>query len=271
MADRHLEDVGATQVLEREETQLEETIEARRRELEHRQGAENPDRRSAVIGVDLAEAGELELELSYMVGGAIWRPRYDVRVEPDDDRDAGRVHLQWLGVVTQHTREDWDGVELALSTARPHLAGIPPRLDPWYLIERPAPPAPMAAAASQRGFGPAKLSKRNAALMSPEQEEILDFAAHAEAEVDGTGPNAVFRVGEGVDVPSDGSPHQTTIMERDLPATFDRICVPAISEEVQVHTRVTNDSESVLLPGEVHVFQGGEYLGTTQLGQVAPG
>ncbi|HEX4211897.1 MAG TPA: DUF4139 domain-containing protein [Candidatus Dormibacteraeota bacterium] len=272
MADRHLEDAEATQVLEREETQLEETIEARRRELERRQGGENPDRQSAVIGVDLAETGELELELSYMVAGAVWHPRYDVRVEPEADRDAGRVHLQWLGVVTQRTREDWSGVELALSTARPHLAGIPLRLDPWFLVERPA-PVPMPAA-PQRAFAAAKLSKRSTAMsanVEANAEQMVEFAAHQSAEVDGTGPNAVFRVGQGIDVPSDGSPHQTTIMERDLPAVFDRVCVPSISEEVQVHTRVTNDSESVLLSGEIHVFQGGEYLGTTRLAQVAPG
>lgn len=266
MADRHLEDMEATQVLERDEARLEETIEARRRELEQRRGGEDPDRRSVVVGVDIAEAGDLELDLSYMVADATWHPRYDVRVESEED--GGRVHLQWQGVVSQQTGEDWDGVELALSTARPHLAAIPPRLDPWYLVERPsAPPVSMASP-------PQRMHATKLSVAGPAGEEMpgpVDVAAHAVAEVDGTGPNAVFRIGGGVDVPSDGSPHQNTIMERDLPATFDRICVPSISEEVQVHTRVTNDSESVLLAGELHVFQGGEYLGGTRLRQVAPG
>lgn len=266
MADRHLEDLEATQTLEGEEAQLEEAIEARRRELEHREGGENPDRRSAVIGVDLAEAGELEVDLSYMVAGATWQPRYDVRVEPDVERDAGRVHLQWLGLVTQQTREDWTGADLSLSTARPHLAGIPARLDPWYLAERPA-----RVAAAGMAHQAMKLRSRGAGPVEPEEGPLVGFAAHRPAEVDGTGPNAVFHVGRGADVPSDGSPHQTTIMERDLPAVFDRVCVPTISEEVQVHTRVTNDTESVLLAGQVHVFQGAEYLGTTRLAQVAPG
>jgi uncharacterized protein (TIGR02231 family) len=273
MADRHLEDVEATQILEREEAQLEETIEARRRELDRRQGGENPDRQTAVIGVDVAEAGELELELSYIVAGAHWRPRYDVRVEPDADGSEGRVHLQWLGVVTQTTGEDWNGVDLSLSTARPRLAGIPPRLDPWYLVEHQAPP-PMPAAPRRAVFAGRKLAAFAAAGEAEEAgfvEADMQLAAHNVAEVDGTGPNAVFRIGEGVDVPSDGSPHQTTIMERDLPAAFDRVCVPSLSDQVQVHTRVTNDSESVLLSGDIHVFQGGEYLGSTRLQQVAPG
>src|SRR6185312_16019591 len=93
-------------------------------------------RRDARIAVEADAAGELTLELTYVVHGAGWTCAYDARID-----GAGPLALTWYGMITQATGEDWPDCELTLSTARPGLAGAVPELDPWWVdVRPPAPP-----------------------------------------------------------------------------------------------------------------------------------
>ncbi len=69
----------------------------------------------ARVAVEAAAAGTATLRLSYQVPGASWRPIYDARL----DAETRKVSLTQLGEVRQRTGEDWTGVALTLSTARP--------------------------------------------------------------------------------------------------------------------------------------------------------
>ena len=103
--------------------------EAKERELYHRQGGTSSDRLSATIAVTLAEAGELELEISYILYGASWHPSYDLRVLKENDKrktERRHIELTYLGIVEQQTSEDWQAISLALSTARPSKAAVLP-------------------------------------------------------------------------------------------------------------------------------------------------
>ena len=67
-----------------------------------------------VVEVDLTgTTGELALE--YFVGNCGWQPEYDLRTAGD----ARSVDLVYRARIHQETGEDWPGVELFLSTARP--------------------------------------------------------------------------------------------------------------------------------------------------------
>ncbi|MBD0388423.1 MAG: mucoidy inhibitor MuiA family protein, partial [Nostoc sp. C3-bin3] len=84
---------------------------------------------SLVVGVEVAGEGEFELELSYLVNCASWTPLYDLRFSTTSDI----VHLSYLAEITQSTGEDWIGANLTLSTAKPGLGTLPPKLEPWYI------------------------------------------------------------------------------------------------------------------------------------------
>lgn len=82
-----------------------------------------------VIDCEVASAGDLEIELTYIVGGATWRPEYTVRyIEALDE-----VELTYAARISQSTGEDWDGVNVLLSTASPHVGASPPTLFPHVL------------------------------------------------------------------------------------------------------------------------------------------
>ncbi|MGZ3617952.1 MAG: mucoidy inhibitor MuiA family protein, partial [Ktedonobacteraceae bacterium] len=132
-ANQSLQDAEAAQNIETELEHVQQEVQAKKRELAQIQGNLLPDRLAAIVTVSLVEAGEFELELSYIVMGASWHPQYDVRVQMADGKDTGEVELTYVGVVQQSTGERWENVGLSLSTARPSLAAVLPELDPWYL------------------------------------------------------------------------------------------------------------------------------------------
>jgi uncharacterized protein (TIGR02231 family) len=92
----------------------------------------------------------------------------------------------------------------------------------------------------------------------------------ATAAVEQTGTALIFRVGRSVDIPSDGSPHKTTIARDNLPCTFDYVSAPLIDEQVHLRGAITNTSERVLLNGEANIFLSGEYVGATKVKTTAP-
>ncbi len=288
-ANQALQDAEAAQGLEVEMKQVQQEIAAKKRELAQKQGDTLADRLAAVVTVALSEAGEFELELSYLALGAAWHPQYDVRVQMSGEQSEGDVELTYVGVVQQSTGERWENVGLSLSTARPSLAAVLPELDPLYLnvytppIPRPmnVPAVPMraprariasTAAGDQQPMAMANIMVSGEAAFDEEQEEQLALmpADVATAAVEQTGTALIFRVGRSVDIPSDGSPHKTTIARDNLPCTFDYVSAPLIDEQVHLRGAITNTSERVLLNGEANIFLSGEYVGATKVKTTAP-
>lgn len=261
---------AARQEIQRQRAETQRTLAARQRELARLSGAHQPDRLTGVVRIETAAAGEVTLNLSYLVYGAEWTPRYDARV----DADAGRVTLTQQGLVTQNTGEDWPQVALALSTARPSAATrLPDEPDPWYLdVYQPAPPpqpmpklarrAPMAFGAAADAMAPMAAPAAGMALREAEMQLST-------ANVEQTGAAQVFHIGGQSDVPSDGSPHTLGIGVYDLPARLEYVAEPVVAEGAHLRAMPRNTSGVALLPGEMYVFHAGaagdEYVGATHL------
>ena len=292
-ANQALQDAEAAQSVEAELKHVQQEVEAKKRELAQVQGHILPDRLAAVVTVSLAEAGEFELELSYLVIGASWSPQYDVRVQMTDEKGSGEVELTYVGVVQQSTGERWENVGLSLSTARPSLAAVLPELDPWYLnVYTPPLPVPLRAAksriASMSGLPggqhttlavqpmamPTMALADEGAFDEAHDEQIhekeLRTADVATATVEQTGTALIFRAGRSVDIPSDNSPHKTTIARDNLPCAFDYVSAPLIDEQVHLRASIENTTERVLLSGDASIFLSSEYVGTTKVKTTAP-
>jgi uncharacterized protein (TIGR02231 family) len=112
--------------------ELERRLKKLQSELEQKRGARGRERYAAVVEVDVTQAGDLSVELTYVVSGAGWKPLYDLRLLEPEGEDSV-LEVGYLAQVTQQTGEDWEGVTLTLSTARPALAETLPELDPWYV------------------------------------------------------------------------------------------------------------------------------------------
>jgi uncharacterized protein (TIGR02231 family) len=229
---------------------------------------------SLVVGVEVAGEGEFELELSYLVNCASWTPLYDLRFSTTSDI----VHLSYLAEITQSTGEDWIGANLTLSTAKPGLGTLPPKLEPWY-IDAPRPQMlRQRQLAAQRPLLPPILEQAAPAAKADWQEEdevAQDTFIPAEtvtAEVSKEGNVVTFKLTGGSNIPSDGAPHKTTIFNDNYPCSFDYVAMPRLVSFAYLQANVKNSSNgATLLPGKANIFRDNVFIGTSQLENIAPG
>jgi len=246
--------------------ELAKEIDRLRRELAQLQAARSRQRYTATVEVEALAAGELEIELTYAVQPARWQPLYDLRLSSEG------LEATYLAEVSQGSGEDWTGVALTLSTARPSLALVIPELDPWYVGPRSHPPRAAAPAAA-----PARLQAGGARALEPEPER-LDEAFEGEAflelpsaTVSESGAALVYEIPGRADVPSGGEARKVTVSTFRLRPELDAVTAPRIEPVVYRRARAKNDSPYTLLPGRAQIFEDEDYLGSTPLRLTAPG
>jgi hypothetical protein len=108
--------------------------------------------RDAVVVVDKVNNGAGKVKLNYLVHSAAWRPQYKFRAGKTT-KDS--VTVEYLGALIQQTGEDWERVQLTLSTAQPMLNAAPPDLNALAVAVVPRGAAPQGVTVSglQQGLG----------------------------------------------------------------------------------------------------------------------
>lgn len=238
-----------------------------RNELGALQSARPRERYVATVEVEVNKAGELTLELTYMLGSASWQASYDVRVS-NIEGEQPNVQLSYLAQVTQRTGEAWNDVALTLSTARPALASVRPELDPWYIspYTPPLQPPPMPRAAL--AMAPAAVAPSEVMYAAPPtpQVEMQTLSAQVGSE----GASVTFKLAQRATIPSDGSPHKVNVTTAELKPRLDFISVPKLAEVAYRRAKLTNSSAFLLLPGQANLFVGGDFIGALPLKLIAP-
>jgi uncharacterized protein (TIGR02231 family) len=256
--------------------ELERRLQKAQNELDQLRSAKGCERYTAAVEVEVTQAGDLTVEVVYVVSNAAWQPLYDLRlIEPTSqptnqqtNQPTTILEVGYLAQVTQRTGEDWPDVALTLSTARPALAGTLPELDPWYV-------GPVYAAAKSkavmkmRAAGPAPAPRADMVLgLGPEAAPVE--AEVVTAMVDVSGAAITYQIPAAVTVPADGAPHKVTVAQHELAPELDYVAAPKLVEAAYRRAKVTNDSPYTLLPGPANLFAGDEFIGATKLELTAP-
>jgi uncharacterized protein (TIGR02231 family) len=216
---------------------------------------------SAILEASAPTAAEVDV--SYHVSGASWRPLYDLTL------DGERLAVSYLAEVRQKSGEDWPAVELVLSTTRRGLHQALPELDPWY-IGRARPVMETQRMVARKGTLSAMAMASGAAELAP---EALPITAEPTGGQDGgeSGAGLAYRVPRPLAVPADGEPYKTMVARFELDAALDYLAVPVLAPEAYTRATVTNTSSLLLLPGPARVFHGPQFVGETSLETVATG
>ena len=272
-----LEQINAQQAelktRKREADALQSSLTTRLKELQTHQG--NREKIVAVL-VEATGEGQWNLELSYIVGGARWTPLYDARVSTGAD---AKFVLSLNALVTQKSGENWENVALKLSTARPGLGSLPPKLEPLWVNEATFTPKPIYAAAL-RSAAPMMARSRvpgggeameMAEADETEYEPIEAQEVVADVESSSHGATVEFALPHTLSVPGDGQSHRVAIAVREFPTKFDFLAIPRRIEIAYLRAKATNNSELALLAGEVSIFRDGVFVGKAQLKNTAPG
>lgn len=228
-------------------------------------------KRSIIVELEVSRPGDLTLDVSYLVAGAYWQPIYDARA----DFDKSEVELVSYGLVKQTTGEDWQGVEIALSTAKPTVGGSMPYVAPWFL-------KPYEYRTGESGM--LRLSKNVLAgasapaaqfqaldLAEPEKDKQEQKAQVAYSEAQEKGTAVVYKLARKETLKSDGAEHKLPISSQNLKANFEYSSYPRLSPFAYLGSRVTNAEGLQLLPGQVNIFLNGDFVGSSNIGNISPG
>lgn len=244
--------------LDDQERELQKELDRMLADLEQRRSARPKQRYEVRLEVEVLSPGSFEAEVSYMLGGAGWRPLYDLRLL--ETGSAPQVELTALASIWQNSGQDWSGVSLAVSTARPALAQRAPEIRPWFIdVIRPMPRA-----------APMMHAMKAAAA---EEESVADLAVGAAleraemvtAEVSDSGSAVTYDVPDKVSIPGNGEPHKTQIAQARLDASLDYLAIPRLVDAVYRRAKLSNGTKGPLPAGDVNLFAGDEFIGQQPL------
>lgn len=264
---------------EKQQQKLDKQLQVLRQQLQQISTPRPQESFNIIIGLEASEAGEFELEVSYIVQEASWKPLYDLRFSTI----SRIINISYLAEVKQSTGEDWLNAALTLSTAKPGLGSLPPKLAPWYVdIQQ----ADYSLQRKMRSRAEPSLGREIMAGgmpfagMTPDFDGVMIESAEGEqlkaqiatAEVYKQGGVVTFGISIGGNIPSDGTPHKTTIFNDDYPYQADYIAMPRLVSMAYLQTTITNPLTGVtLLPGNANIFRDNTFVGTTELENIAPG
>ncbi|UCC44967.1 MAG: mucoidy inhibitor MuiA family protein [Candidatus Zixiibacteriota bacterium] len=250
--------------------------------------------KSVQVDIRLANEGSVELALEYLVSGANWIPLYDARLAGERDK----VGFTCYAEVCQSTGEDWNDVDLTLSTASPNAGTGPGEFLPKYLsLAEPKNITPIGDPTIVSVAMEPKVTELNEKITVRGRPDILDkFEVAGQVNIT---PGEVRRRSRrprrkaalpGTAVIRGMSGHTTAYwIERkeSIPSGGDFVRVPVaqwiLNGETKLVSRpqnregafrlvtVTNQDETPLMPGVVSIFAQSDYLGRVGLSKlVAP-
>lgn len=240
------------------------------------------DTQNILVKIPLEADSETALivDLSYQIPNVSWQPVYDARL----DTSTGKLELIQYGEVWQQTGEDWEGIELTLSTAQPSRgAGLPDLYTHWVNLIAPVNPMPMAAAmngasvamdaaapqASLKSLERALVVGESAIPTPVEPVEFID-AEFISAEIDTEGFVGAYKITGSADVKSDGTHSKHLIGTFDTESILQVQVKPQISTEAFLVAKTKLKGDSPVLPGQVNLFRDGAFIGQHDMQMLRP-
>jgi uncharacterized protein (TIGR02231 family) len=240
---------------------LELKVDALRKQLsEISSGSGKKVKRSIAVDLEVLKVTNFDLSVSYLVGGANWEPIYDARA----NFEKSEVEMLSYGIIRQRTGEDWQDVEISLSTAKPAIGGRMPYVEPWFL--RPYQPQRVLDEGRTGGWGLQKMAFEREARVPVATEAIDKYA-----KVEEKGIAVVYKLSKKATVKSDGSEHKLPVSSQTLQAKFEYSTYPRAVLNAYLGSRVTNAPNLQLLAGRVNIFLEGDFVGSSSIDNIGPG
>ncbi|MBL8021913.1 MAG: mucoidy inhibitor MuiA family protein [Leptospirales bacterium] len=191
------------------------------------------------------------IHLDYMVSGVSWKGIYDLHGKSE----GGDFRLESIATVRQKTGEDWNDVQVTLSTARPSLAIAPPTIKPWRV-------------------SPGSLSmndQKPTDALASDDEESTGKPTSGESSASDAAEVSTFTVQlPGLEsIPSDNSDHRVTMQTATITGTVSHVAIPSRTSFVFLKGKFKNTLSMPLLWSTANVYLDGGFVGTTTPGTKA--
>lgn len=214
----------------------------------------NAERRGEIeLLLDAPLQTSLNLLVTFNVSEAAWRPTYDIKTDNSEDP----LLFTYKANVYQQTGNDWDNVELTLSTGNPSLNTEKPIVYPYYLNFRRN--TVITGQALEQEVVMAMGVKRQSALekMAPKKIPVMVKTENM--------TSTQFNIAKKYSIPSSSETTAVMIDEFSIPATYEYYAAPLLNPKVFLTAKVTDWENFDILPGNAKIYFDGSFAGTTTL------
>ncbi|MDG2255292.1 MAG: mucoidy inhibitor MuiA family protein [Opitutaceae bacterium] len=219
----------------------------------------------AEVEIEMAESGEIEIALCYLVNSANWTPQYELRARPDEKT----LDFGYFAAIWQNTGEDWSDVTLFLHTNQANRQGNVPVLYPLALRNQEsyskrsyssfggeaAPPQAEMAARSNTVLSPTALDSSGLGRKVAVSASTVSFQA--------TIPGRI-------NVPSSRESSAFKVLESSLEAEFWSEAVPRVQLDTYLRAKIRNTLDLPILPGQALAFVDGKLSSKVVLEKILP-
>ncbi len=201
-------------------------------------------------GYKIDIAGNGQVEISYIIRAASWRPEYHVYASPG----SSELIIESFARAQQTSGMDWDIDEMLVSTGRPSSGIVAPELQPWYLYK----------------------TKRRNAKLSAESYDMAPMASaspadEAGASVEVTTTSYLIGAAKNIHLSGDGTPATIKVAKQSLKADFSLVSIPKYSQSAYLRADFTLQGDSPLVPGSYSSFVDGVFSGHGEMKRSEPG
>ena len=217
------------------------------------------------LKVNILVKGQINILISYVVMNASWSPTYDLRLNSEEKK----LGIAYNAVVFQNTGENWDQVNLKLSTARPQVSARTPLLNPWYInvFQYPQSPSMSSISISDEEESIDRSMKK--------KEKGKDLFAGAPmkipvAQVETGATSVIFAIPGLCSISDNNEEHRIGITSLEFSANLEYNSVPKISPFAYLTATASNNSDFPLLAGKTNIFLDNSFVANSMLKLVAP-
>jgi uncharacterized protein (TIGR02231 family) len=218
-----------------------------------------------ITNIHSSRDGETEFTFSYVMPDTRWQMLYDFRAS----RENSTIDIVVYANIYQKTGEDWNNINLLLSTGSPVTSIKPPAVPSWYLdIYQPRPANGGGRSYAKKAEAPSSKQKLGAMML-----DKMDYYAEQEADEEPYAPPAVSDAGPYFEItmpirqsiPSSVKYQKKLIQEYSLPGLSDMSfyyqLVPAEQRESVLMIKASNSTTLPWMEGEAQIFLENEYTG----------
>ena len=220
-----------------------------------------------------------DFKLTYRVPNAAWHAFYDARLSLPKAGEDSHLTLVRRADIRQATGEDWNDVQLTLSTARPIGNAAAPDLGEQQLDIIVAGGAvgqlaPAPSILQKKDLGRNSLDKMKSELADGVAEADLpssEAAKEQQAQIQSAGFDANYVISERASIDKNGTSKKVNIGSNEYQPKLMVESVPRLDASAYLSASFPTSVDAPLLAGPVNLFRDGNYVGQIGIGEFASG
>jgi uncharacterized protein (TIGR02231 family) len=242
-----------------------------------------------ILIVDTKSSKSIDFTIEYFVSGCGWEPNYNLHAKDL----SGTITMEYKAKVFNDTGNDWDNVDMILSTGNPNLSATFPELSPWYLryLEYVQTKTIVNQKKENKRYhipennmnwdmvvedNERKVSQLNTQVNNlagfyndvPKNFELRKQYFRKEDKnrvqyrtIEVSHLSSEFEIEDDYSIPSDKKPYLVDIKEHELAGKFEYVAIPKMERDAFLLAQIPGWERLDLVPGPTRVYFDGTYVG----------